>query len=638
MYGEGKIMMFPEAKVLEVDLTTEKIEVKTIPEYIYRLYPGGSALGLYLILQEMPAGVDPMSPENMLVFAVSPLTGLPISGSSRMTVTTKSPLTGTIADSQVGGSFPARFKGNGWDAVVFKGKAKKPVYLYIDGETVTLKPAGHLWGTVTGETERLIRDELGDPNVEIAEIGPGGENLVKYASIMCGANRAAGRCGTGAVMGSKNLKAVVVKRAKPPQPVNKEAFSKLAKRGAEKAKTKPAIAAMTADGTNAFTKMFSDFGILPTRNYTSGYFPEGAEEINGATISKRYLKKNDTCYSCAVRCKRVCEIPGKVDPLYGGPEYETVGVFGSVCGNSNLESILIAHQLCEMYSLDTISCGATIAFAMECYEKGIIDKETTGGIELNFGNYEAMLKLIEMIAKREGFGDVLAEGSARAAEKFGPEAIKRCMTVKSKEFPCVMAEFKGSLQLIYAVNPFGTDHCSSDYDTSMMNEPDSEDRIRQAMIGNWKGYDNPVELDDEKIRYTINTQKYYSILDTLCLCIFVWGGSWGNHGPEGLVSLCKDGIGWDTSLYELMLVGERRINMMRYFNQREGFTRADDVLPERMFEEGLADGPTKGVCVNKKAFDKALNTYYQFIGWDEQTGNPTEATLKRLSLGWLLDK
>ena len=629
--------MFPEAKVLEVDLTNEKVEVKIIPGHIYRLYPGGSALGLYLILQEMPACVEPLSPENMLVFAVSPVTGLPISGSSRMTVTSKSPLTGAIADSQVGGSFPARFKANGWDAVVFKGKAKKPVYLYIDGETVTLKPAEHIWGKVTGETENLIKDELGDTSLEIAEIGPGGENLVRYASIMCGANRAAGRCGTGAVMGSKNLKAVVVKKAKPADPVNKEAFSKLAKLGAENAKTRPFSAAMTKDGTNAFFKVFCDFGMQATKNFTTGSFPEGAVALDGATISEKYLKKNETCYTCSVRCKRVCEIPGKVDPLYGGPEYETISTFGSYCGNSNLEAVLMAHQLCGMYSLDTVSCGATIAFAMECYEKGIINKETTGGIELNFGNYEAMLQLIEMIAKREGFGAVLAEGSARAAEKFGPEAIKRRMTVKSKEFPAPMAEFKGSLGLIYAVNPFGVDHCSSDYDTALMEDPESLDRAKQSQLGNWKTYDNPIELDDEKVRFAVNTQRYYSLLDTMCLCCFVWGSSWHIHGPEEMVSLCKDGVGWDTSLYEMMLVGERRINMMRYFNQREGFTRADDVLPERMYE-GLADGVTKGLAVNKEAFLKGLDTYYEYVGWDVQTGNPTEATLKKLSLGWLLDK
>ncbi|WP_227764800.1 aldehyde ferredoxin oxidoreductase family protein [Zhaonella formicivorans] len=629
--------MFPDARILDVDLTNQRIGTKILPGEIYRLYPGGSALGVYLLLQEMEPGVDPLSPNNMLVFSVSPLTGLPISGISRVTVTTKSPLTGTIGDSQAGGFFPVHLKANGWDAVLFRGKAEKPVYLYIDGEKAELRPAEHLWGKVTGEAEKLIKEEIGDDRLEVAQIGPAGEKLVKYACIINMSNRANGRNGTGAVMGSKNLKAVAVKKAKPIAPFDKEGFSTLTKNILERLKNNPTVDGLGKYGTDGDLLGFHEAGFLPTKNWTTGWFPEGAEKITGTTMYDTILVERDTCYGCAVRCKRVVEVPGKVDPFYGGPEYETCATFGSYCGITSLETVALANQLCNMYGLDTISCGATIAFAMECYEKGLINKNDTGGLELNFGNSEVVPKLVEMIAKRKGFGDLLAEGSYRAAQKIGGDALSMTMSVKGQELPAHMPQFKPAVGLIYAVNPFGADHQSSEHDSFLTMPPDSQERRWIAQIGTWKGYEDTFELDDEKVRFAFDSQCYFSILDTLCLCQFVWGPCWELYGPSDLIDLCKYGIGWETSLFELMRVGERRINMMRYFNAREGFTKADDYLPERMFTP-LPDGPSKGVCVDKEKFATALNTYYQFAGWDPETGNPTEATLRKLSLGWLLDK
>ena len=627
--------MFPEAKILAGDLTNSKIVVKPLPGDVYRLYPGGSALGLYLILQEMPANVDSLSPDNMLVFSVSPLTGLPISGLSRIVTTTKSPLTGTIGDSQAGGFLPAYLKANGWDAVVFRGKAEKPMYLYINGETVTLKSAEHLWGKVTGEVEQLIKNELDDEDLEIAQIGPAGENLVKFACIINHCNRANGRNGTGAVMGSKNLKALVVKKVEPFKPACEKVFSVLVENGLERLKDNPVIAGLGRHGTIGVLDSFNELGFLPTKNWTSGCFPEGADNITGTTMSNSILVDRAACHACAITCKRVVEVPGKVDPLYGGPEYETAAALGSYCGVTNLETIVLANQLCNMYGIDTISCGGTIAFAMECYEKGLIGKDTTGGLELNFGNQEVLLRLIEMIAKREGFGDMLAEGSSRAARKIGGEALELTMSVKGKELPAHMPQLKPSVGLIYAVNPFGVDHQSSEHDFASSQGTESKESRWLAQLGIWKGYKNDSELDDDKVRFAFDSQCYYSILDTLGLCQFVWGLSWQVYGPSDLIDLCRLGIDWETSLFELMRVGERRINMMRYFNAREGFTKADDTLPERIFKP-LPDGPSKGLHVNKDAFLKALETYYQFAGWEVQTGNPSEATLKKLSLGWLL--
>ncbi|MCO5388467.1 MAG: aldehyde ferredoxin oxidoreductase C-terminal domain-containing protein [Desulfosporosinus sp.] len=396
------------------------------------------------------------------------------------------------------------------------------------------------------------------------------------------------------------------------------------------------MAGLGQHGTNGDLDAFNELGFLPTKNWTTGWFPEGAEQITGTTMSETILVDRDTCYACAVRCKRVVEVPGKVDPLYGGPEYETAAALGSYCGITSLEVVSQANQLCNMYGLDTISCGGTIAFAMECFEKGLLSKETTGGLELNFGNHEVMLRLIEMIAKREGIGDLLAEGSARAAQEIGGEALEFTMSVKGQELPAHMPQFKPSVGLIYAVNPFGADHQSSEHDPFLTTGPETQERRWLAQLGVWKGYKDTYELDDEKVRFAFDTQCYFSILDTLGLCQFVWGPAWELYGPSDLISLCKAGIGWDTSLFELMRIGERRINMMRFFNAREGFSKADDNLPARLFKPFL-DGPSKGVCLNKEVFSEALETYYQFAGWDTQTGNPTPATLRKLSLGWVLN-
>lgn len=628
------MQMFPDARILIVDLENEKTEIKILPGEIYRLYPGGSALGTYLMLTEMKPKVDPLSPENVLVFSVSPLVGLPISGLNRINVTTKSPLTGTIADSQSGGFFPANFKANGWDAVVFKGRAKKPVYIYIDGENVQIKDAEKIWGKVTGDAEKIIREELAEENLEVAQIGPAGEKLVRFACIINMSNRANGRNGTGAVMGSKNLKAIVIKKKKALQPFNKEGFKELAQKTALKIRESALYKGMKENGTNGGLEWFSNQGYLATNNWTSGYFPKSSK-ITGQTFTDTILKKRDSCFGCAVHCKRVVEIEGKVDPLYGGPEYETCATMGSYCGVEDIEAVSLANQLCNMYGMDTISCGATIAFAMECYQQGLIDKNSTDGIELNFGNSEALINMIEKIANREGLGHLLAEGSEKAAAKIGNNAADLLITVKGQELPAHMPQWKAALGLIYAVNPFGADHQSSDHDPSLSSAENTKDRANLAKIGIWKGSQDVRALDEEKVRFAFNTQCFVSTIDILGFCQFLAGPSWQLFGPSEIVEICRLGIGWETSIYELMLIGERKINMMRYFNAREGFNRQNDTLPEKIFKP-LKGGPSDGVKLNKEEFENAKEIYYGIAGWDEE-GNPTRGTLRKLSLGWLLE-
>ncbi len=626
---------FPEARILDIDLTKKVITKKNLPGEIYKLYPGGAALGVYLMLQEIKPKIDPLSPENLLIFSVSPLTGLPISGLSRLSVSTKSPLTNCCGISQAGGDFPVYLKANGYDAVIFRGKADNPLYLYIDGEKIELKDAKDVWGKITGEAEEIIKKEINNKNVEIAQIGPAGEKLVRYACIINNNTRANGRNGMGAVMGSKNLKAVVVQKKTTIKPYDKKGFDEFIKAPDMKNRLKAFTDGFGVNGTTGIVFSTNRTGFLPTKNYSEGYM-EDAGNIDGRKMHETgILKGRETCYACGVRCKRVIDIPGKVDPLYGGPEYETLAAFGSYCKVADLETICICNQLCNMYGLDTISTGATIAFAMECYEKGLLANKDIEGLELNFGNQDILPILTEKIGKREGFGDFLAKGSKRCAEELGEEAIPLFMGVKGQELPAHMPQLKPGLGVIYSVNPYGADHETCEHDT-MIAIPGEPFKPRLNLIGEYNHYTDSKILDENKIRYMFDGQCFYSLTDTMGLCQFVWGMSWQLYGPAEVLKLIKFGIGWDTSIKELLEVGERCINMMRHFNAQEGFTKEDDKLPERVFEP-LPEGPGKGTGINKEEFNKAQDMYYKIAGWDEKTGIPSEQTLRKLQLDWLLD-
>ncbi|MFX1575434.1 MAG: aldehyde ferredoxin oxidoreductase family protein [Promethearchaeota archaeon] len=624
---------FPDATILDIDLTNKHISKRILSGDVHRLYPGGSALGVYLMLQEMKPKTDPYAPDNLLIFSVSPLTGLPISGTSRLTISTKSPLTGGCGDSQSGGDFPAYLKANGYDAIIFRGKSKHPSYVYINKEKVEIKDGKKIWGKVTDEAEDIIKDEIGNDKIEIAQIGPAGENLVKYACVINKNTRANGRNGTGAIMGSKNLKAVVVQRQKTLIPYDTEGFNSLIKTTEMKARIKEFANGFGLYGTSGTVFQMNRSGFLPTKNYSEGYI-EDVVRIDGRTLSESgFLKGRDTCYACAVRCKRVVEISGKVDPKYGGPEYETLATFGSYCGVLDLETICVCNQLCNMYGLDTITTGATIAFAMECYEKGIISKEDTDGLELNFGNHHVLPILVEKIAYRNGIGDLLAEGSKRYSDKLGDETKPLYVGVKGQELPAHMPQQKPGVGIIYSVNPYGADHQSSEHDT-LIAIPGNPFKPRTDFVGNYKHYTDSTILDENKIQFAFDGQCFYSMINSLCLCSFVWGFAWQLYGPAELIKLCKYGLGWDTNVKELLEIGERCFNMMRFFNAREGFSKDDDKLPERVFNP-IPEGPGKGTGLNKEDFYRAQEIYYKMARWDIKTGNPTEDTLKRLQLDWL---
>lgn len=626
--------MIKDARILYVDLNTKTTEVKTLDAETYRKYPGGSALGLYLMMQEMDPKVDPLSPENMLIFSVSPLTGIPISGQSRMCLTTKSPLTGTVGDSQVGGFIPAVVKANGWDAIVLKGKADKPVYLYIEKDKVEIRNAEKLWGKITGDAEKALIEELGHDKFEASIIGPGGENLVSYAAIMHRRSRANGRNGVGAVMGSKNVKALVVRNAKPVAPADPDGMKKLTLNVKERMAANETIVDTSLNGSAGCVDGHAAEGFLPSYNWETGMIDDWIKTA-GTTITNTVLKKRETCFGCAIRCKGVVDIPGKADPEYGGPEYETCATFGCYCGNTDLGEICHANQLCNMYGIDTISCGATIAWAMDCFERGLLTTKETDGLELKFGNGKVFEELIKKIVyKEKGIGELLAKGSAAAAKELGKDAEDLVVACKGQEWPAHMVQFKPNLALNYAANPFGADHQSSEHDPALMAPDDDQNWLWPNMLDTFEKCDSYGILDDNKARFAYATQKFYAMMDTLCLCQFAWGPAWQLYGPEELVEFCKYGIGWDTSIEELQEIGERRINMMRLFNQKLGFSRKDDTLPKKAF---LPVEYTEGEIaqITPQQFEDTLTTYYRYAGWDVETGNPTPETIERLGLEWV---
>jgi aldehyde:ferredoxin oxidoreductase len=621
-------------KILHVDLTSSKIEVEQPPESFYRTYMGGSGLAMHYLLHMMPAKVEPLSPENVLVLSVGVLTGAPISGLSRVMANAKSPLTGAIGDAQGGGFWPAELKFAGFDALVVTGKSPQPVYLWLHDGQAELRAASHLWGHVTGVVDAILQKELGDKRVQVLQIGPGGEKLARFACIMNMSTRACGRTGMGAVMGSKNLKAVAVRGHAGPEIYDKEKVQELARWGRDNLETS-GVWGLALNGTPNGVESLQEMGALPTRNWSSGVF-EHWRNIWGQTMTDTILKERDTCYGCVVRCKRVVEAkePFEVDPLYGGPEYETVATMGSYCDVGDLIAISKANQICNMYGLDTISCGATVAFAMDCYERGLLTTKDTGGIDLRFGNAQAMVQMVQMIAERKGLGDLLAEGSLRAAKKIGRGAEDLAVHCKGQEYPAHVPQAKRSLALMFALNPFGADHMSGDHDPNYTPTAGEESLSRLSELGLIAPLDKR-DLSQEKVRYALTTACVHSLLDSAGTCQFVWGPTWQLYDLNQLVELVQAVTGWRTSLYELMQVGARRLNMMRAFNAREGLTSADDMLPKRGFI-ALVGGATDGVAISKDEFLRARAQYYQMAGWDEE-GVPTPSKLAELKLDWVND-
>jgi aldehyde:ferredoxin oxidoreductase len=624
-------------KVLHVDLTHGALTVEEPDEAFYRKYMGGSAMGMYYILRDMPKGADPVSPDNVLTLMTGVTTGAAISGQSRINANAKSPISGGIGDSQGGGFFPAEMKFAGIDGLVIKGKAANPVYLWIKDGEFELRAASHLLGKKTGEVEDILKDEIGDKKIEILQHGPAAEKGVLFSSLVSMANRNNGRTGMGLVMASKNLKAVVVRGSKKPALADSKALIALNKTGPKILPDNPDMPGLAEEGTATVVLFQNTMGSLPTRNYNEGQF-ESCEDISGARMVETVLKGRDTCYACVVRCKRVVEITEgayKVDPKYGGAEYETLGTFGSYCGVNDLAAINLANQMCNEYAVDTIAAGATIAFAMECYENGVITQEQTGGLELKFGDADAMLKALEMMLNAEGeFGKTLGMGSERAAKVWGKGADEFLITVKGAEAPAHMPHAKRSLGLIYAVNPFGADHQSSEHDPYYEEGVPDLNLNRLKLLGLSEPQPN-LSLTPEKVRFAYRTELFYSMLDTVELCQFVYGPAWTLYGPAETVLMINSVTGWDVTVDELLEVGARRLNLFRIFNTREGLGRKDDKLPKKFFKALKGEGPTAGIALTHDEIESAKDEYYKLAGWTDD-GVPTRQTLEKLDIAWAI--
>ena len=620
-------------KILRVNLSSGAIWEETFDESFYRRYPGGKALAGYFLLREVPPDTDPLSPENLLVLANGLLTGSPIPTTSRFTAAARSPLTGGYGESEAGGYFGPELKMAGYEAVLISGRAASPVYLSIEPGQAVLKDAGHLWGQNPDVVEKQVRSELGDDRVQVLQIGIAGEQQVLYAALTHGMRHYNGRNGIGAVMGSKNLKAVAVRGSKAglyrelasaPQDL-----AALGQRLAKEVKNHPQSWDMHEKGTVVMVSGFQAAGILPTYNFHSGGF-DGAAKINLDSIQQELLDGRDTCFACAVRCKPKNRSGGPYDlnADYGGPEYEAVAGFGSNCGIDDLQAVAKANELCNTYVMDTISTSATIAFAMECFENGLIGLKETGGLELRFGNVPAMLQAVELIAHRQGFGSQLADGSLRLAQTIGGNAMDYAMQVKGQELAMHDPRGKVNVGLGFAISETGADHLVSIHDTLLQNPDSISFKAAQAL-----GIKNALParlLNEEKAATYFICENWVSLEKVLGLCFF---------GPAprsymqvaDVIALVRAATGWDIDLPELLRICERATNLARVFNIRNGFSPADDDLPARLFNP-LEGGALAGVAYSRHDFEIAMSELYRLKGWDPISGMPSPETRERLEI------
>ena len=620
-------------KILRVDLTEGKTWIDEPGELVYRKYLGGSALSLYYLLTELPKGTDPLGPDNMLVFAPSVITGTQIAGGSRYTIAARSPLTEGYGETEAGGWWGPELKRAGFDAIIVKGASADPVYLYIHDGEAEIRDASHLWGKLTGDVQDAIVEEVGDAKTRIAQTGPAGEKLVRYACVINELKHANGRTGMGAVMGSKKLRAVAV-RGTQKVPVADAEGAKQAQRYVRENHVKQP-GDLSDLGTARLVELLNQGGILPTRNFHEGEF-EGARDIGGKVMKDTVLKKTGTCYACPVACKREVEFKNDrfdVKSRYGGPEYETLASLGSFCGVRDLEAVCAGHQLCNEYCMDTISTGVCIAFAMECFEKGILTEEDTDGLELRFGNADAMVAMVEKIGKREGFGDLLAEGSMRAAEKIGKGAEHYAHHIKGQEAPMHDPRGKTGSALSFSTSPTGADHVEAPHDsfyTGLSAEGDDPLSIMGLLEPG-----EPLDMDLKKIELFCHGQLVWSLYNCIGMCNFA-AAPLGPVSLKVLVDHVRAVTGWNTSLFELFKVAERSTAMARAFNFREGFTKKDDYLPG-ILHKPLENGKLKGHKIDEEKFQEFLDLYYEGMGWNADTGSPPRGKLAQLGLMWVED-
>ncbi|MHA1945413.1 MAG: aldehyde ferredoxin oxidoreductase family protein [Candidatus Hodarchaeales archaeon] len=613
-------------RILRVNLSTGELKEEIPDEQDLRMYLGGAGLATKYLLDEVPKGIDPLGTENKLIIMTGPMTGTMSPSTGRFSVVAKSPLTGFWGQANSGGFWGVHLKRSGYDGIIFEGKAEKPVYLVTDNGKAELKDAAHLWGKNTSETTKKVKEDIGE-DFQVACIGIGGEKLVKYAAIMNDVEdenwgRAAGRCGMGTVMGSKNLKAIASRGKMRVVLAEPEKYRELAKERRDWVDQSLLKMTLEVFGTTAILDMVNQRGGLPSRNWQTGYV-EQFDKINGEAINDTILVEGKACFACPIACGRVSDIKeGKYASKGEGPEFESIGAFGSMCDIYDLNAITLAHFLCNEYGLDTISAGSTIAFAMEAVEKGILTGEEWSTTK--FGNADAIIDLVHKIGKREGIGDFLAEGSKAMSEKLGQGSERFAMHVKGLELPAYDSRAAKITGLAYATANRGGDHITAYIEgPAFMSMPFlivDEGEVDESGI---------LEIPEET-RVVKEYEDAFGVFDAISGCKFMGMVLTG----EDWAILIESLLGYEFSEKDFRLLGERIYNIERVYNIREGLTRDDDTLPKRLLEEPLPDGPAEGQTVN---LDPLLDAYYTYRGWDKN-GVPTPEKLTELGLENLIDK
>ncbi|MGQ9588364.1 MAG: aldehyde ferredoxin oxidoreductase family protein [Thermoplasmata archaeon] len=595
-------------RILRADLTTGKFADQETSKEDDRMYLGGRGLAAKILYEENKPRIGALDPENRLIVMTGPYTGTYGSFTGFYNITTKSPLTGAILSAHSGGHWAPLFRKTGYDGIVFKGKSPKPVYLLVTDKGPELRDASDIWGKDVFETTEIL--EKRHEKAKAAVIGPAGEKLVSIAAIMNDRHRAAGRGGVGAVMGSKNLKAIVVHGTREVPQADPEKLKETFKTATATVKEK--AQAFAKYGTSMVVGITGKAGAIPTRNFQTGYFPE-YEKIGGDALVNDHKIKDTACARCPLHCGNETRATKDYHVETEGPEYETLSMFGSNLGNTNLESIIMSNDICNRYGMDTISCADTIACAIELFENKIITEKDTGGLRLSWGDHATIVKLVELTGKQEGFGKEIGQGSRKLAAKYGPEAQKYAMNVKGMEFPGYDPRGIQGMSLAFATSTRGACHLRA-----TMYVPE----LFQGVLDRFtvKGKAKPLK----------ELQELFTVYDAMILCKFGARNAFGNNW-DNILMLVNAATGFGYTVDELKQVGARIWTLERLFNLREGLSKKDDTLPERLFTVPIDDGPSEGAVVSKADFDKELEEYYRLWGWTKE-GVPTKEALDSLGI------
>ena len=617
-------------QILHVNLTTGSVDVESFPPEVFRKLVGGRGLVSYLLLRDLPVGADPLGPENLLIFAPGVLQGTSLPGIGRHGVGAKSPLTGGLGSSEAGGWWGYELKRTGYDALIVHGRAERPVYLWINQGDVEIRAADHLWGKDTAETQAILHEEVGDKKAKVAQIGIAGENQVLFAAIMNDVNRAAGRNGMGAVMGSKNVKAIVVRGRNAPKVADRKRILNVARWLGQNYEEKAAV--YVRMGTPIGVMSLGRAGALPTAAFQDPEF-ETREQISGERMHETILKGRDTCMVCPITCKQVVEVDdpeGKysVDPVFGGPEYETLAAFGSNCRVDNLAAVAKANERCAAYGLDTISTGSVIAFVMECVDRGLLSAEDTQGYLPRWGDPDAIVEGVKLIARRQGFGAKMADGVRRLAADIGNGADEFALHSKGQELPMHEPRYKAAMGVGYAVAPVGADHMMNIHDSYFASPGRHLDRVNTVYK---VGPLAPGEISEEKMTLFYHEVNWMHFLDCAVICMFY------PYDYQHMADALSGATGVEYTVEDILTIGERANTLSRIFNYREGFTKEDDSLPKRVMK-AFEKGPLAGKALTPDSFQWALRRYYELMGWDPETGYPSAGRLRALGLEELLDE